>query len=80
MFKETKNFVKQKIKWVDMPNFVAMQLDSYKWFLKDGLKELFEEISPISDYTGKELDLYFHDYYLDEPKFDELRAKQNSLS
>ncbi len=80
MFKETKNFVKQKIKWVDMPNFVAIQLDSYSWFLKDGLKELFEEMSPVSDYTGKELDLYFHEYYFDEPKFDELKAKQNGLS
>jgi len=80
MFKETKNFAKQKIKWVDMPNFVAMQLDSYRWFLKDGLKELFDEMSPVSDYTGKELDLYFHDYYFDEPKFDELKAKQNGLS
>ena len=63
-----------------MPNLMAMQLDSYKWFLKDGLKELFEEMSPVSDYTGKELDLYFHDYYFDEPKFDELKAKQNGLS
>lgn len=80
MFKETKNFAKQKIKWVDMPNFMAMQLNSYEWFLKAGLKELFEEMSPISDYTGKELDLYFHNYYFDEPKFDELKAKQNSLS
>ena len=80
MFKETKSFAKQKMKWVDMPNFVAMQLDSYRWFLKNGLKELFDEMSPISDYTGKELDLYFHDYYFDEPKFDELKAKQNGLS
>jgi len=80
MFKETKNFAKQKVKWVDMPNFMAMQLDSYSWFLKQGLKELFEEMSPVSDYTGKELDLYFHDYYFDEPKFDELKAKQNGLS
>ncbi|MCX6813728.1 MAG: DNA-directed RNA polymerase subunit beta, partial [Candidatus Azambacteria bacterium] len=80
MFKDTKNFAKQKIKWIDMPNLVAMQLNSYKWFLKQGLKELFEEASPISDYTGKELDLYFHDYYFDEPKFDEIKAKQNSLS
>ena len=80
MFKETKSFAKQKIKWADIPNLVAMQLDSYKWFMKTGLKELFEEMSPISDYTGKELDLYFHDYYFDEPKFDELKAKQNGLS
>ncbi len=80
MFKETKSFAKQKVKWAALPNLVAMQLDSYKWFMKTGLKELFEEMSPISDYTGKELDLYFHDYYFDEPKFDELKAKQNGLS
>ncbi|MBU2081992.1 DNA-directed RNA polymerase subunit beta [Patescibacteria group bacterium] len=80
MFKETKSFAKQKVKWAALPNLVAMQLNSYKWFMKTGLKELFEETSPISDYTGKELDLYFHDYYFDEPKFDELKAKQNGLS
>ncbi len=80
MFKDTKNFAKQKVKWVDMPNLVAVQLNSYKWFLEKGLKELFEEMSPISDYTGKDLDLYFHDYYFDEPKFDEVKAKQNGLS
>ena len=80
MFQQTKSFAKQKMKWVDLPNFVAMQLDSYGWFLKVGLKELFEEISPVTDYTGKELELYFHDYYFDEPKFDELKAKQNGLS
>ncbi|MDO8664284.1 MAG: DNA-directed RNA polymerase subunit beta [Candidatus Liptonbacteria bacterium] len=80
MFKETKSFAKQKVRWAALPNLVAMQLDSYKWFMKTGLKELFEEMSPISDFTGKELDLYFHDYYFDEPKFDELKAKQNGLS
>ena len=80
MFQQTKSFAKQKIKWVELPNFVAMQLDSYDWFLKNGLKELFEEMSPVTDYTGKELELYFHDYYFDEPKFDELKAKHNGLS
>lgn len=80
MFQQTKSFAKQKVKWVELPNFVAMQLDSYNWFLKSGLTELFEEMSPITDYTGKELELYFHDYYFDEPKFDELKAKQNGLS
>ena len=80
MFQQTKSFAKQKIKWVELPNFVAMQLDSYDWFLKTGLKELFDEMSPVTDYTGKELELYFHDYYFDEPKFDELKAKHNGLS
>ncbi len=80
MFSQTKSFAKQKRKWIDMPNLVAIQLDSYKRFLEKGLKELFEEVSPVSDYTGKELDLYFHDYYFDEPKFDEIKAKENGLS
>ncbi len=80
MFLNTKSFAKQKVKWVDLPPLVAMQLDSNKWFLKVGLKELFEEMSPVSDYTGKELDLFFKDYYFDEPKFDELKAKENGLS
>ena len=80
MFLNTKSFAKQKIKWVELPNFVAMQRDSYNCFLKSGLTELFEEMSPVTDYTGKELELYFHDYYFDEPKFDELKAKHNGLS
>ncbi len=80
MFLQTKSFAKQKINWLDLPNLVAMQLDSYQWFLKTGLKELFDEMSPISDYTSKELDLYFKEYYFDEPKFDEIKAKENGLS
>ncbi|MBI2635249.1 MAG: DNA-directed RNA polymerase subunit beta [Parcubacteria group bacterium] len=80
MFLQTKSFAKQKIKWIDLPNLVATQLDSYQWFLKIGLKELFDEMSPVSDYTSKELDLYFKEYYFDEPKFDELKAKENGLS
>ncbi|MDP2638633.1 MAG: DNA-directed RNA polymerase subunit beta [Candidatus Azambacteria bacterium] len=80
MFEKTKSFAKQKIKWAALPNLVEMQLNSYKWFLEKGLQELFAENSPVGDYTGKELDLYFHDYYFDEPKFDEIKAKENGLS
>ena len=80
MFKQTKSFAKQKIKWVKMPSLVAMQIDSYKWFLDHGLRELFDEMSPVTDYTGKELELYFKEFYFDEPKFDELKAKENGLS
>ncbi|KKS43787.1 MAG: DNA-directed RNA polymerase subunit beta [Candidatus Azambacteria bacterium GW2011_GWB1_42_17] len=80
MFKQTKSFAKQKIKWVKMPSLVAMQIDSYKWFLDHGLRELFDEMSPVTDYTSKELELYFREFYFDEPKFDELKAKENSLS
>ncbi len=65
-----------------MPNLVAMQLDSYDWFMKKGLKELFDEASPIANFSGagKDLELHFHNYYFDEPKFDEVKAKENGLS
>ena len=63
-----------------LPNLVEIQLNSYKLFLEKGLRELFDEISPIHDYGGKDLALYFGDYYLDEPKCDELKARKNSLS
>jgi DNA-directed RNA polymerase subunit beta len=52
------------------------QLDSWKWFVEKGLKELFKEISPIQDYTGKELEVYFMDYAFDEPKFSEEESWQ----
>ena len=43
-----------KIKEVlDMPNLIEVQKDSYKWFLEEGLKEIFHDISPITDHAGK---------------------------
>ena len=63
-----------------LPNLVEIQLNSYKLFLEKGLRELLDEISPIHDYGGKDLALHFGDYYLDEPKCDELKARKNGLS
>ena len=37
---------------LDMPNLIEVQKDSYQWFLKEGLKEVFEDISPITDFSG----------------------------
>ena len=48
---------------LDMPNLIEVQNDSYKWFLTDGLKEVFEDISPITDYSGQ-LSLEFVDFQL----------------
>ena len=54
----------------DVPNLIELQVDSYKWFIEEGLKEVFEDISPIEDYTGN-LILEFVDYSLDDkPKYD----------
>ncbi|MBI4128419.1 MAG: DNA-directed RNA polymerase subunit beta, partial [Parcubacteria group bacterium] len=62
------------------PNLIEVQRASFDLFLQKGLRELFEEISPIADFSGKDLALSFTDYYLDEPKFDEAAAKQHSVS
>ena len=77
MIKYFSNYPK---KLYPLPNLVELQLNSYKLFLEKGLRELFDEISPIVDYGGKDISLYFTDYYLDEPKCDEMKAKKNSLS
>lgn len=58
---------------------IEIQTESYKWFFAEGLKELFEEINPIKDFIGRDLELWFTNYYLDEPKFSEIEAKEKIL-
>src|SRR6185369_10039555 len=65
---------------MDMPNLIEAQLRSYKWFWEKGLKELFEEINSIKDFTGKNLELFFGDYFLDKPKYDEKTAKERNTT
>ncbi len=63
-----------------LPDLVEIQKTSYDWFLKQGLRELFDEISPIKDLGGRNLELSFKDYYLDEPKFDERISKEKNIT
>lgn len=63
-----------------LPNLSEIQTDSFNWLLKVGLREIFDEFSPIYDYTEKELALEFLDYSFDDPKFDENHARENNLS
>ncbi len=63
-----------------MPTLVEMQTDSYDWLIKHGLKEIFDEFSPLEDYTGEEFSLEFLDYFIEEPKFDEEYVKANNIS
>src|SRR3989338_2613712 len=65
---------------VDLPNLIEMQTQSYRWFFEKGLKELFEEVNPIRDFTGKNLELHFGQYFLDKPKFSELTAKERNTT
>ena len=63
-----------------MPELIEIQKDSYKWFLDEGLAELFDEINPITDFIGRDLELYFEDYYLDEPKFSEIESRDKNIT
>ena len=62
------------------PNLVEIQTQSYNWFTKAGLKELFEEAFPMKDYASKDIELKFVNYYFDEPKYDEVYAKFKDLT
>lgn len=50
---------------LEMPNLIEVQKKSYEWFLTDGLREVFEDVASITDYTGN-LELSFIDYKLDD--------------
>ena len=65
---------------VSLPDLIEVQKDSYQWFWDKGLKELFSEINPIADFTSKDLELTITDYYLDEPKYPALIAKNKNIS
>ena len=52
---------------LELPNLIEIQTASYDWFLKEGLREMFRDISPIEDFTGN-LSLEFVDYKFEEPK------------
>ena len=53
---------------LDLPNLIKIQLDSFEWFKREGLRELLTEISPIQDFTGSKMDLIVGDYEFREPK------------
>ena len=65
---------------VEMPNLIEVQSNSYQWFLKEGLRELFDEVSPITDFIGRNLELHFLEYYLDEAKFDEQTSRAKNIT
>ncbi|MEG2596935.1 MAG: DNA-directed RNA polymerase subunit beta, partial [Oscillospiraceae bacterium] len=65
---------------LEMPNLIEIQINSYKWFLEQGLKEVFSDISSIADYTGN-LILDFIDYRLEkEPKYSVAECKERDAT
>ena len=66
---------------LDMPNLIEVQKNSYRWFLEEGLREVFRDVSPIQDYTGN-LILEFPDYKLedDNPKYSVEECKERDTT
>jgi len=64
---------------LDMPNLIELQKNSYNWFLKEGLQEIFRDISPIQDFTGN-LVLSFENFTLGEPKYHVEECKERDVT
>ena len=77
---ERKIFTRYTRPEVALPNLISVQQESYRWFWETGLKELFEEISPIRDFSGKDLELYFLDYTLEDPRWNEDESRLHNAS
>ncbi len=64
---------------LELPNLIEIQTNSYEWFLKSGLIEMFKDISPVEDFTGN-ISLEFVDYKLGEPKYNVDEAKNHDAT
>ncbi len=65
---------------VTLPNLIEVQIDSYRWFLQEGIRELLDEITPIIDFSGKKLELHFLDHSIGDPKYDAETCKVKNLT
>lgn len=64
---------------LELPTLIEIQLESFRWFCGEGLRELFQEITPIQSYN-KNLELYFDDYTFDEPKYPEAQCRERDMT
>ncbi len=64
---------------LELPNLIEIQTSSYQWFLDEGLREMFQDISPIEDFTGN-LSLEFIDYSLGDPKYPVEESKERDVT
>lgn len=76
--RQRRNYSRVKMN-IDLPNLIEVQTQSFEWFIEEGLKELFRDISPIENFTG-DLELYFEGYEFDEPKYTIAEAKEKELT
>ncbi len=72
------SFSRQK-EILEMPNLIEVQKDSYDWFINEGLKDVFEDISPITDHSGH-MSLEFKNFWLDKPKYSIDKCKERDAT
>lgn len=77
---QKKNLSKFLPEVAEIPNLIEIQLESFNWLTKVGLRELFTEVSPIEDWTGEEYELHFVDYRIEEPKLDQQTSKEKNMT
>lgn len=77
-YRQRRSFARIK-EVLELPNLIEIQTSSYQWFLDEGLRELFRDISPIEDFAGN-LSLEFIDYSLGEPKYTVEEAKERDTT
>jgi DNA-directed RNA polymerase subunit beta len=65
---------------LEIPNLIQVQQDSYRWFMEEALKELFQEISPVLDFTGNRLELKFIGYEFRQPTFTIQECMQRDMA
>ena len=75
-----KTFKLAKDPLVELPDLIQPQRDSFKWFVEEGLKGIFKEFSPITDYSEKKFELQFKNYELGNPKCTPEHAKANKIT
>jgi DNA-directed RNA polymerase subunit beta len=72
-----RKFFEKQVEVIPLPNFIETQVFSYNWFLREGLRDLLDEISPI---IVKNLSLRFLDYKIEKPKFDEATSRERNIN
>ncbi|MEA3304340.1 MAG: DNA-directed RNA polymerase subunit beta [Patescibacteria group bacterium] len=79
-YSAAREFIYRRKESLGLPDLIEVQLNSYEWFLTDGLAALLSEVSPISDFQNEKLELSFSDHYIGTPKYDEEQAADKGVT
>jgi DNA-directed RNA polymerase subunit beta len=65
---------------LEIPNLIRVQLDSFRWFMEEGVRDLLQEVSPIKDFTGGKMELSFNGYEFRPPAFSVKECRERDMS